>query len=136
MLVSVHGGISGGVVAGLVSPNSVRQTSPASSPGIWVRCHARWVAIVCHGFVTVILSDFSVVIVLNWIARVFIEGWFASARMASTAVVRSWPVIARPTQYCDLPRFSSVEFNIHGSRKDVLYSTFERSVAMDVAYRV
>ena len=70
------------------------------------------------------------VIVLSWIACVFVEGRFAFARMASTRVVRSWPVMARPAYHCDLSRFTNVEIDIHGSHEDVSYSTLERPVKM------
>ena len=98
MPVSVHGGLSGAVVAGLVSPTIVCRTLPAFSLqlGLWVCWRTRWVAVVCREFVSVVLSDFSIAILHSWIARVFIEGRFASARMASTGVVRSWPVMTVP----------------------------------------
>ena len=40
--------------------------------------------------------------------RVFVDGRFASARMASTVVLRSSPVMVRPALHCDLSRFSDV----------------------------
>ena len=95
-----------------------------------MRCHTRWVTVVCCGFVSVVLSDLSMAIVLSGIAHVFIDGRFASARMSLTGVVRSWPVIARPALCCDLSWFSNVELDIHGCHEDVPYSTFECPVAM------
>ena len=85
-------------MVGLVSLKIFCQISPALSRliGFWVRCRTHWVAVVCRGFVGVDLSDFSMAIVLCWIARVFIDGRFASARMVSIGVVRSWPVMANP----------------------------------------
>ena len=76
---------------GLVSPNLFRQTSLAFSRqlGFLVRCRAHWVAVVCRGFVSGVLSNFSMAIVFSWIAYVFIDEKYASERMASTGVVRS-----------------------------------------------
>ena len=95
-----------------------------------MRCRTRWIAVVCCGFIGVVLSDFSMAIILSWISCVFINGRFASARMASLGVMQSWPVMARPALCCDLSRFSNVEFNVHVSRIDAPYSTFECPVAM------
>ena len=99
MSVSVHGGESWGVMVGLVSQNIFRQASPAFSCqlGFWVCLRTSSVAVVCRGFISVVLSDFSMVIVFSWIANIFINGRFVSARMTSTGVVRSWPVMAHPT---------------------------------------
>ena len=58
-------------------------------------CRTRWVAVVCHGFISVVLSDFSMAVVIIRIAIVFVDERFASAKMAST-VVGSWPVMVRP----------------------------------------
>ena len=58
---------------------------------------------------------------------VSIEGRFASARMTSTGVVQSLPVMTGPAQRCDLSRFSNVEFNIH---EDAPCSTYQSPVAM------
>ena len=77
-----------------------------------------------RGFVRVVLSDFSMAIILSSNTRVLIDGWFASPRIAFTRVVGSWPVMAR---------FSNVEFEIHGSHEDAPYSTLERPSAMLVA---
>ena len=52
-----------------------------------MRCCAHWVAVVCDGFVNVVLGDFSMAIIHSWIACVFIDGRFVSARMALTGVV-------------------------------------------------
>ena len=78
-------------MVGLVSSKIFCLTSPASSRqlGYWVRCRTRWVGDVCHGFVCVVLSSFSIMIVLSYIACVFIDWRFASVRMASTGVARS-----------------------------------------------
>ena len=94
---SIHVFLIGGIVVGLVSPNIFRQTPVFSRQlGFWLRCRSRWVAVVCRGFTSVVLSDFSMAIVLIWTALVSIHGRFTSARMASTGVVRSLPVMARP----------------------------------------
>ena len=81
-----------------ISPKIFRRTSPAVSRqlGFWVRCCTCWVPVVCRRFISVVLSYFSIAIVLSQIVRVFVEGRFASARMVLTRVVRSWPVMARP----------------------------------------
>ena len=55
------------------------------------------VATVCHVFATLVLGDISMVIVVSWIALVFIEGRFTSVRMALTGIVQSWPVMTHPT---------------------------------------
>ena len=54
-------------MVGLVSSKIFRLTSPASSRqlGFWVRCRTRWVGDVRHGFVCVVLSSFSIMIVLS-----------------------------------------------------------------------
>ena len=59
-------------------------------------------SLLCREFVSLVLCHFSMAIVLSWIACVFIDGRFASARMASTGVVQSWQVVARPAWRCDL----------------------------------
>ena len=59
-------------------------------------CCTRWVAVLCQGFGTVVRSDFYLALVLSWAALASVDGTFASAMMASTGVMRSWPVIARP----------------------------------------
>ena len=132
MSVSVHAALSGDVIADIVSPRFFCQTLPTFSReiGSWVRCRIRWFDEVCCGFLSVALNDFFMAIVLSWIARIFNEGSFASAKMALTGVVRSWPVMARPAWRCDHSRFSNVEFIIHGRLEDSPYSTFERHVAM------
>ena len=97
--VSVHGCLSGSVVVGLVSPNIFCLTSPSFSRhlGFYVHCCTDWIAVVCRRFVTVVLSDFSMAIVLSWISCVFIEERFASAKLVSTGVVQSWPdKVTRP----------------------------------------
>ena len=131
MPVSVHGGLGGGVMVGLVLPKIFCQSSAFSRQlGFWMRCPTRWIDVVCRGFIGVVLSDFSMDIVLSWISRVFINGRFSSARMASLGVMQSWPMMARPALCCDLSRFSNVEFNILVSCIDAPYSTFECPVTM------
>ena len=98
MPVSVHGGLSGGVDEDIVTPKIFCQTSPSFSRhiGFCVRCRNRWIGVVCRGFIIAVISDFSMTNELSRIALVFIDGRFASARVASTGVVQSWPVMARP----------------------------------------
>ena len=50
----------------------------------------------CRRFVIVVLSNFSMAIVLSCIACVFINWRFSSAMMTLTGVVGSSPVMARP----------------------------------------
>ena len=59
-------------MAGLVSPKISCQESPAFSHqlGFWVCC--LWVTFVGHRFATLVLSDFSMTIVLSWAAGVFV----------------------------------------------------------------
>ena len=100
-------------------PKIFRQTSPAFSRQIvlWVRCRSRWAAVVCRGFVTVVLNNFTMEIVISWIVRVFIDARFASPMMASTEVVRFWPVMARPAKRCDLIGLSNVELTSSAATK-------------------
>ena len=97
MLVSIHGGLSRGGFG--ITEDFSRQASPAFFTPARLLCalRTRWVADVCCGFVPIVLSNFFTVIIPSWIAYVFIEGRFASARMASTGVVQSSQVMARPS---------------------------------------
>ena len=54
-------------MVGLVSPKIIHKKSPAflRQPGFSVQCRTRWVAVVRRGFVTVALSDFSMVIIVS-----------------------------------------------------------------------
>ena len=82
-------------MVGLVSPRIFCLTSAFSCQlDFCVCCCTHRVAVVCHGFISVVHSDGSMAIVLNWIVCVLIEGRLASARMAPTGVVRSCSVMA------------------------------------------
>ena len=82
----------------LVSPKIIRQTYPDSSHRLcyWVLCRIRWVAVICHRFTSDVLNYLSMANVLGMIVLVLIDGRFSSARIASTGVARSWPVMDRP----------------------------------------
>ena len=58
MSVSIHGDLSWGGMVGLVSPKNFRQASTFTrQQGLWVCCRTRRVAVVCRGFISVVLSD-------------------------------------------------------------------------------
>ena len=83
MPVTMHGGLSGGVMVGLRSPKIFCLTSTAFSRqlGLWVHCRIIWVAVVCHRFIDVVLSDFSMAInsagfsVSLSMGGSFLQGW-------------------------------------------------------------
>ena len=82
-------------MVGFVSPKIFSLASAFSCQlDVCVRCRTHRIAVVCQRFISVVLSDGSMAIVLSWIVSVLIKGRFASAMMASTGVVQSWSVMA------------------------------------------
>ena len=110
-----------------ITEDIFRKTSPAFSCQLdfWVRCRARWVTVVCRGIISVVVSKFSMAIVLSWIAFVFIDGMLASAKLVSTGtkVASDGSSCVAPVISLDSPTLSSIS-------TAATYSTFERPVSM------
>ena len=70
------------------------------------------------------------------VALVPIFGRLVSARIASTDVVLTCPVIARPANHWHVSSFSIVEDDTHGSHAAVAYSTADLPVVMKIARNV
>ena len=62
---SEHGGLSVDVVAGLAPPKIFTRHHLLFHANFLVRCRTLWVAVIYRGFVSVVLGEFSMAIVLS-----------------------------------------------------------------------